>query len=136
MTHYTRWRRHGDPLHTVAAVERKPKRTRTADEVVAEIMSKVVVAPSGCWEVTRNQNARGYGRVMWNGKTRAASRVMYEIHYEVVLPADVYVCHRCDNPPCCRPDHLYAGSPADNFRDMVLADRGNSIAQRSRSRFT
>ncbi|TYP82056.1 helix-turn-helix protein [Blastococcus xanthinilyticus] len=37
--------------------------------------------------------------------------------------------HRCDNPPCCNPQHLYAGTPAQNTDDMV--SRGRQVAPRS-----
>jgi len=40
----------------------------------------------------------------------------------------LWVLHRCDNPPCCRPDHLFLGTPADNTADMIAKGRGRGAA--------
>lgn len=89
---------------------------------------KVQVGP-GCWTWTGSVNRLGYGLVRINGDrqtSRAANRVAYEYAYNVQVPDDKVVCHRCDNPSCVRPDHLYVGTPADNSRDMQERNRART----------
>lgn len=57
---------------------------------------------------------------------RRASRVAYEI-YVGPIPAGLHVLHKCDNPPCVNPDHLFVGTPLDNARDCSAKGRRRNV---------
>lgn len=57
-----------------------------------------------------------------DGRMRGAHRVLYELEHGP-LPSHIVVMHDCDNPPCCRLDHLKAGTHADNQRECAAKGR-------------
>ena len=75
-----------------------------------------------CWLWTGHRNEDGYGTLGWQYKQYSAHRLSYEIAYGAIPPG-LCVCHRCDNPPCVRPDHLFLGTQADNMRDRYRKGR-------------
>lgn len=79
--------------------------------------------PDECWPWMASTNADGYGKFKIDGTVQNASRVALEIHTGALLPHDQVGMHSCDNPPCCNPAHLSAGTQADNLADMVAKGR-------------
>ncbi len=75
-----------------------------------------------CWLWTGAINGSGYGNVRVDGAVRPTHRVSFEIAIGPV-PVGLEVCHRCDNRPCVRPDHLFVGTSRDNKQDSVRKGR-------------
>lgn len=81
-----------------------------------------------CWEWIAGKGRDGYGSIRSKGKSVGAHRVSWEIHNGPIL-GGLLVCHKCDNPPCVNPDHLFLGTQRDNAKDSVAKGRwsGNII---------
>lgn len=81
--------------------------------------------PDECWPWMRATfGDEGYGAVCYQSDTVGAHRMAYFLsHGMMKLPPDQCICHTCDYPPCCNPDHLWIGSKGDNYRDAVSKGR-------------
>lgn len=115
--HWKHWRRWGDPTHYQVERPRIPASDRFWTKVDKS---------GNCWEWTAYRDGLGYGffrmtpaEPMWRAHRAAWTLVNGPI------PEGMVVCHRCDNPPCVRIDHLFLGTNQDNVDDRVAKGRSS-----------
>lgn len=79
-------------------------------------------SPDDCWPwIKASGNKYGF---FWDGeKTVTSHRFAYEVIHGEGSAASFDVCHTCDYPPCCNPNHLFKGTTLDNVRDMIIKGR-------------
>ena len=70
-----------------------------------------------CWLWTA-QRSHGYGRFVFDGRGRPATHMSWKIHVRKV-PDNLFLLHKCDNPPCVNPNHLYEGTAKQNMQDAL-----------------
>lgn len=109
------------PIRTVKVAD------RTVDERhVQRIIERLGERPeSGCWEWPGSRTWAGYGVVnAWNGGNNPVyvHRVIGALLYGD-LTHDQFVLHKCDNPPCCNPSHIWVGTNRENVADMDAKGR-------------
>ncbi len=79
--------------------------------------------PDDCWPWLASSLPSGYGKLNLGGSSYLAHRIVYKLAKGE--PGDLHVCHSCDNPKCCNPNHLWLGTAADNQRDSGEKGRAN-----------
>lgn len=85
------------------------------------------ITESGCWEWQRSRAGRGYGTISFHHKNYYLHRAIYRILIGKVSN-EMDVLHKCDNPPCFNPNHLFLGTAKDNVEDMIKKGRMNYIS--------
>lgn len=88
--------------------------------------SSYTVAENGCWVWNQACFTNGYGAVkrVVNGQKRMWGAHRYQwAMYNGPIPDNLLVLHKCDNPRCINPEHLFLGTQFDNIRDMIAKGR-------------
>lgn len=86
------------------------------------LFARGIVTPSGCVEWQGYIRPAGYGQMGVSGAVYDVHRISYALEHDAIPPR-AFVLHRCDNRRCFAPDCLYAGTHADNMRDMHARGR-------------
>ena len=87
------------------------------------LLSKVIIDTStGCWVWLGCKRKEGYGRISVKGRSEATHRMSYTL-FNGTIPKGLLVCHKCDNPSCINPEHLFVGTDLDNSKDKIKKGR-------------
>lgn len=95
------------------------------NDLTKERFWKFVLKSEKCWLWTGSKTKKGgYGQISIKGKPFRANRFSWIIHYGEI-PKGLMICHKCDNPSCVHPEHLFLGNQITNMRDMISKNRQN-----------
>ena len=102
-------------------------KTRDKQSKLNRVLTEYKIDEKGCWNWTGGKQPNGYGWLylgLVDGKSTAGypHRISYEIH-KGFIPDGLNVCHKCDNPLCINPEHLFVGTDDDNHKDKVSKNR-------------
>lgn len=98
---------------------------RLDEPELQRIWSRVDVRSAGeCWHWTGSKTkADNRGRIKLEGIWFVTPRLVLAIDNGFYPSADIFACHKCDNPPCCNPAHLWWGTAQDNTTDAIAKGR-------------
>lgn len=110
----------GQPMRFVHAHHTRLHRTK---HIAAHFWAQVtVLGPNDCWEWQGHRNRKGYGQLWFIDQTIAAHRVTWILTHGFI-PDGLWVLHKCDNPSCVNPNHLFLGTNDDNVADKLTKKR-------------
>ena len=99
-----------------------------------KFLEKTKLCPSGCIEWTASKT-RAYGSCRLAGKTELAHRFSWKL-FKGKIPKNLHVLHKCDNPPCVNPNHLFLGTNTDNMLDRNNKGRQSKGSDQGQAKLT
>jgi len=79
-----------------------------------------------CWVWVGRINPDGYGMFDYGNRGESSHRYVWRLFTGEDIPSGMVICHKCDNPPCCNPNHLFLGTVQDNVKDRDSKGRQRS----------
>ena len=102
----------------------------------SRLFDRVIFGATDCWHWCGNRNAFGYGRMTFKGRAQVAHRLSW-LAFNGAVPEGMSVLHRCDNPSCINPEHLWLGTYSDNLRDAWAKGRNKGrTGQKGNNQYT
>lgn len=101
-----------------------PAKGQIVRPAMDRFLDKAMPEPnSGCWLwIGSTESSFGYGKFRLEGKSINAHRASWILHFGAI-PDGLFVCHKCDNPSCVNPYHLFLGDSDANNKDRAAKGR-------------
>jgi len=99
-----------------------PRPIPSENDLFDRFLSRIEFRAGGCWDWTEGLDKDGYGRLWMRTRNVRAHRASFQF-FKGVLDTNLHILHRCDNPSCVNPAHLWSGTNNDNVSDKMNKGR-------------